>query len=354
MTFSNAGTRFLNDMQDSMQVAVVIDKQFSTVKVYGAPCTKEDAIQEISNFIQDMKQRRIDWKIIALPTDDPAAVKQLFIDLVKLYGVDLSKLKNIIGARAINVDTNKNALRVKGEFSSKSLMNILDRMVNKGQHLGDPCQWCLCPVKEIEAYRLGICGHVYCKECLTIQVTAAINHRAFPITCAADSCAEPLMMRDIDTAIDESDVSKEKLLLMGVKHYVSKNPDLVKFCIKPDCAGIYQTTANERKHVCQLCDTATCISCHSAYHEDANCVLDGAKENLDEEMKGWMDSNKQLHKVCGRCKALIQKNGGCPHVVCGNCGINICWVCMQTFKQSADIFRHIGRTHPGDNYDPES
>ncbi len=36
--------------------------------------------------------------------------------------------------------------------------------------------------------------------------------------------------------------------------------------------------------------------------------------------------------ICPGCRTRWEKNGGCPYMICGNCGLPFCWNCLQPFK----------------------
>ena len=48
----------------------------------------------------------------------------------------------------------------------------------------------------------------------------------------------------------------------------------------------------------------------------------------EEETKKWLEENT---KRCPNCGANINKNGGCNHMTCKNCGYEFCWLCMEKY-----------------------
>ena len=36
-------------------------------------------------------------------------------------------------------------------------------------------------------------------------------------------------------------------------------------------------------------------------------------------------------KACPKCRSLIEKNGGCPHMTCAFCGEQFCWKCGKNY-----------------------
>ena len=41
--------------------------------------------------------------------------------------------------------------------------------------------------------------------------------------------------------------------------------------------------------------------------------------------------NLAFEEPCPKCGVLIQKNGGCKHMVCGKCHFEFCWLCLGAY-----------------------
>jgi len=52
-------------------------------------------------------------------------------------------------------------------------------------------------------------------------------------------------------------------------------------------------------------------------------------------------------KDCPRCKTLMNKTDGCNHVECPGCKIDVCWVCLETFKNGRSCYDHLSDVHGG-------
>ncbi|KAJ9081899.1 hypothetical protein DSO57_1010109 [Entomophthora muscae] len=78
------------------------------------------------------------------------------------------------------------------------------------------------------------------------------------------------------------------------------------------------------------------------------CLCDYAKAWLmkaqdDSETSNWIISHT---KVCPKCKAPIEKNGGCNRIVCGKCHFEFCWICMKSwlvhgYKGGCNAFKEV-------------
>ncbi len=70
-----------------------------------------------------------------------------------------------------------------------------------------------------------------------------------------------------------------------------------------------------------------CKVCKQFYHgESKKC----AEVN---DLKLWA-RGKSRHRIrnCPRCKVLIEKEYGCPSMVCNSCNYNFCWICSLKFE----------------------
>ncbi|KAK2461384.1 hypothetical protein APHAL10511_006608 [Amanita phalloides] len=63
---------------------------------------------------------------------------------------------------------------------------------------------------------------------------------------------------------------------------------------------------------CRACSTSTCISCRQVAHAGQTCADSG-------DTLFWDTVNVKRWRKCPSCAAVIEKNGGCSHVVC-RCG----------------------------------
>ncbi|KAK0363880.1 hypothetical protein LTR02_009555 [Friedmanniomyces endolithicus] len=92
------------------------------------------------------------------------------------------------------------------------------------------------------------------------------------------------------------------------------------------------TRDEEDIFTCDTCGERTCVPCDRPYHVGETC------EEYRERMKrGEAKSEKFIKKKCKQCpkegcKANIEKNGGCDHVLCTQCGTGFCWPCMAIYE----------------------
>jgi len=62
----------------------------------------------------------------------------------------------------------------------------------------------------------------------------------------------------------------------------------------------------------------------------------GKKKCMDESETGhWVSANT---KDCPKCHVAVEKNGGCNHMTCRQCGYEWCWLCMKMWKGHNDYY----------------
>ncbi len=90
----------------------------------------------------------------------------------------------------------------------------------------------------------------------------------------------------------------------------------------------------EYKIICK-CGVGFCYKCKiSPYHTGINCndvrVLSRMEQFLDTNSYKQLETefNNNKIKCCPSCNYLIEKNSGCNKMVCENCRISFCWLCL--------------------------
>lgn len=68
-----------------------------------------------------------------------------------------------------------------------------------------------------------------------------------------------------------------------------------------------------------------CLTCNRPLHRSKNC--NKAKQEL-EDKQSEATIKKLGAKPCPKCTAIIERNGGCPHMTCKVCGHHFCWHCL--------------------------
>ncbi|RMX87904.1 hypothetical protein D0869_02030 [Hortaea werneckii] len=86
---------------------------------------------------------------------------------------------------------------------------------------------------------------------------------------------------------------------------------------------------------CDACGARACVPCDRPYHDGESCAQyqRRVKDRLDEEDRTLQTIQKSTRK-CPACGVNIQKNGGCPYMICHKCKTSFCWTCMQNIDSA--------------------
>ncbi|KAI7332765.1 hypothetical protein KC315_g4501 [Hortaea werneckii] len=125
-----------------------------------------------------------------------------------------------------------------------------------------------------------------------------------------------------DAAPPSEPIPKSKKSSKSKKKAVDETTKAVKeIDTKPDLIDIFQ---------CHACGARACGPCDRPYHDGESCVQyqHRIRDRLDEEDQTLQTIQKSTRK-CPACGVNIQKNGGCPYMICHKCKTSFCWTCMQ-------------------------
>ncbi|VDL48330.1 unnamed protein product [Hymenolepis diminuta] len=221
-----------------------------------------------------------------------------------------------------------------------------------------------CPPDQI--FALG-CDHFYCRNCWTRYLESKIlnNNQANKLTCPTPKCEcliDDDCVADLLSSSCEPSTSSSPNSQISVVDYTSSNPTSnqsrafrafqrlvvnsfvqhhrhLTWCPGVDCG--YAVCSNEEygtmgpegkmlEVICSNCKEIFCFNCGNPWHEPVLCKylkLWLTKMKNDSGTAHWVAANT---KECPKCKATIEKNGGCNHMTCRNadCKYEFCWVCL--------------------------
>ena len=190
------------------------------------------------------------------------------------------------------------------------------------------CEICCDAVSIEDVFNLE-CGHVFCKGCLKQFITTRINNRA-NVCCPGENCVTLLSSEAVLSLLDSEKLRSSYYRLLA-QSYVESNP-LVSWCPGPDCGLAFKSeVSTEYKVECSK-GHRSCFKCQMPWHDPLDCDL--LKKWLkkitdDSETANWITYNT---KECPRCKASIEKSGGCDHMNCWKCKHDFCWICLDSFE----------------------
>lgn len=141
--------------------------------------------------------------------------------------------------------------------------------------------------------------------------------KVYTMKCPNQTCTHKVEGKVVQDLLGEDSYKKFKKFVLGYEIARSKNK---KFCPYPGCESIIEAMENATQITCGNCKKDVCFSCQTEWHPKKSC-----SEAQKEMYKGWaLDIG--AHR-CPKCKVPIEKNEGCSHMNCQQCGHSWCWVC---------------------------
>ncbi|ELU01971.1 hypothetical protein CAPTEDRAFT_216609 [Capitella teleta] len=122
---------------------------------------------------------------------------------------------------------------------------------------------------------------------------------------------------------------------------VSSDPSWNR-CPNPKCQRYARVLDTERPSVLNIeceCGLKWCFYCKERIHWPASCRHN--KYYIDHLKRLGLYNKTGYHqdtvvnvsvKRCPKCQYPIQKNGGCPHMICSMCQVSFCWLCSKRFN----------------------
>ncbi|KAI1712025.1 IBR domain, a half RING-finger domain-containing protein [Ditylenchus destructor] len=178
-----------------------------------------------------------------------------------------------------------------------------------------------------------VCRHYFCMECwteyLTLKIREGLRSALFcPETNCRGILDDALVLQLISNA-----TTKQLFQKHVVNNFVQSSHD-IRWCPGPNCENavaldIDSSTAT--KVQCE-CTFEFCFKCGEEWHSPVVCqmVKMWLKKCADDsETYNWLNANT---KECPKCKAAIEKNGGCNRMLCSSCRFEFCWSCMKVWS----------------------
>ncbi|XP_024135234.1 E3 ubiquitin-protein ligase RNF14 [Oryzias melastigma] len=218
-----------------------------------------------------------------------------------------------------------------------------------------------------ECVQLHGCGHVFCQACLRefckVQITEG-NIQG--VTCPQAGCPATPTPAQVKTLVGEELFNHYDRLLL--QFTLDRMPDLI-YCPRPSCSSAILLENSSTVALCPGCHFAFCVTCKKTYHGASKCYEEkviqkeqiatpelslpeseeGAKALLEDYHSGSKERRRLLEKrygyaswvmleetvnekwkncntqPCPHCYCAIEKNGGCPHMLCTQCNHSFIW-----------------------------
>jgi hypothetical protein len=137
-------------------------------------------------------------------------------------------------------------------------------------------------------------------------------------------------IRLLDLNIPQCDIS---LNIFRITYVLSNNNTYL--CPEEKCGQVIEVDNDylANKLMCQDCKTTWCKQCLSIpYHLNKSC-LEFEIENRNTKNGKFILEMKKAGKIkfCPQCRAPCFKNNGCNKMICSQCGVKWCWLCLEKY-----------------------
>jgi hypothetical protein len=202
-------------------------------------------------------------------------------------------------------------------------------------------------------------GHSYCMRCIQSWTLETMNRKALPCCPMASECKFQYDLNTVSKVL--SGMKNSKMLVLGWHElYAAQrtlNNPLFKQCPVAGCEGCLKTTPagfisdDATTTYCDSCGKVYCWTCVNPTHQGYSCrevkeitarwyrfienMGQGSVNTGEYSKEGFkkafstvrhvMESNAYflsniengLIKACTNCNRIIERTGGCDHMVCG-------------------------------------
>ncbi len=180
------------------------------------------------------------------------------------------------------------------------------------------------------------CGSSCCLNCLTQWSVSKIKGQQLQfedtLPCIIFSCQNSFRIEQIYPELSPHHKSSLDQALLSV--YLNKTFD-IRRCPNNTCsyAGIISTTLS-------CTESFECADCGTNWKDQSTKKI---WKNPFHEIFSFL-WKKIKAKKCPHCFVIIQKDGGCDHMICERCKYEFCWICSTSaphHNQSYHFFHRI-------------
>lgn len=183
------------------------------------------------------------------------------------------------------------------------------------------------------------CAYLYCGDCLKGWVIEELKKQHLQaevfITCPNQECK---IRYSLDGYVKFFGIAAE----WGQAENLREICDAALGHYANNCEDIRRCPNSECKHFgvipLKTCrDSLRCDQCGTDWRDAVHfSTIERMTKSVKELCTMNSDAFSVLHNLlfeepCPRCGVLIQKNGGCKHMVCGKCRHEFCWLCLGSF-----------------------
>ncbi|KAE8843846.1 hypothetical protein HRS9122_04949 [Pyrenophora teres f. teres] len=199
------------------------------------------------------------------------------------------------------------------------------------------CGVCLDPKKGSECYRMQCCGHVFCIACLQDYYNCCITEgEVGNVKCMSTECdgngkkknrlMSPKELLQIPIPRDQV----ERYAILRRKKKMEADQTMV-YCPRKWCQGAMRTTKYPKITDVSLMD-------------DAESEPEGERRDatqLTEQDQASLNFILAHTTSCPECNVPCEKNLGCNHITCRQCGAHFCYLCSAWLSPDSP-YSHFG------------
>lgn len=176
------------------------------------------------------------------------------------------------------------------------------------------------------------CSHWFCDSCWKEYIDSKIYNGALDIQCPEYDCDKVVDSGTIMSLVNMRDVIRLAKCCHDTEVEQLKS---ARWCPSKTCGRVLKRNCEDAKNSQCACGVKVCFECLEPPHWPASC------ESSRTYYKKMRDSGdiatlpQELRqpvvvrgKNCPSCHRFIEKNGGCPSMICV-CKANFCWGCGQ-------------------------
>ncbi|CDW75180.1 ibr domain containing protein [Stylonychia lemnae] len=188
------------------------------------------------------------------------------------------------------------------------------------------CGICYMNIEDEELVLLR-CQHAYCLTCLKEFVNFQVNNGQIKkLICPHSDCQIEINLKYLQKHVMDDD-TYSKYFKFSNRQEIHRNPRM-KGCPTPDCEGYLEKPhiSSETQVICDTCKKCYCFNCLHTPHPSETC-----EQKIAKDYEEWATMTGNDVGLCKNCGIKIEKEGGCPNMICKICKHEWCWTCKEDF-----------------------
>lgn len=267
-------------------------------------------------------------------------------------------------------DDEKKKEKKKKRRNSETKTNMTKAIISKYIRLCD-----ICLEEDKNDFITFLCGHQFCKDCITSLFTEEIKIGKVPIKCPQKECEiyidEVIVRQNVNFDIFQkylkflrrkeiekipgaipcpipdcesyalrpeksdnqvADISLEKNIIINIKDDNDEGNKHNKYLGEKNINGVNDeiNLKEDDKPIILKCldnNHEFCSKCLLPPHPGLQCNL-----NVEKNYDRWKNNNDV--QKCPKCGIEILKTSGCNHMTCSKCKYQFCWICRGQYSSN--------------------